>query len=246
MRRFLLISASILLVNYCYGQKISTADYSKIITTKKVMLTRQGSEPDSLMIPVVSANYPELRRALSDTNLFLGDKLDAVVKRYQADGSGITSFNYAVTFVNKDVISLELYYETMGAYPDNSQEWLTLNIHTGSAYPLSKEISPAGLDWIYTNYKALLKKRLSTDEDALDKDKVDDSYIEIYKDLTTSTDELTPDVLLKNYIFTAKGIIFTTDAILPHDVKNFEPDRKWLVPYAQLKPYILPGAVVLK
>lgn len=248
MRRFLVIPVLFLLFNCGYAQKKIKIqpDYSSIITTKKIILHYQHNEPDSLMIPIVSDKYPELKRALSDTNLFLGDKLDTVIHHYQNDGTGITSFNYQVIFANKDVISLKLYYETMGAHPDQSEEWLTLNMHTGAAYPISNEVNPEGMEWIYMSYKELLKKRIADDENGLDKEKVDESYADVYKDLKESVDELTSEELLKRYVFTDKGVSFTTEKVLPAAVRNFEPERDWLIPYIKLKAYIQPGSMVLK
>jgi hypothetical protein len=246
MKHLLFVSALLLVFSYSYAQKITRLDYSNIITAKKIMLKYQDNADDSLMIPIVSDKYPELKNALCDTNLFFGNKLDTVIKRYQTDGSGITSFYYGVTFVNKDIISLRLYYETMGAYPDNFQELRTLNIHTGAVYPISKEINPKGLEWIYSTYKELLKQRILKDESGLDKEKVDENSADIYRDLKESADTLASEEVLKNYIFTDKGVSVTTNGILPHVVKDFEPERNWFVPYNKLKPYILTGAVVLK
>jgi len=246
VKQILLLIIALLLFNFGNAQKKAAPDYSDIITTKKVMLKYQDNEADSLMIPVVSDKYPELKKALCDTNLFFGDKLDSVVHRYQTTGTGITSFNYYVTFANKDVISIELYYETMGAHPDEEQHWLTLNIHTGAVYDINNEIDPIGIEWIYNTYKQLLKKRITDDENGLDKEKADASDADIYKDLTTTADELKPEQVLKNYVFTDKGIIFTTEKMLPHAIENFEPDRDWFIPYKKLKPYRSSGAIVLK
>lgn len=246
MKQFLLSALTLLLFNSGYAQKKAAPDYSYIITTKKVMLKRQDDEPDSLMIPIVSDKYPELKKALCDTNLFFGDRLDSVIHKYQTIGSGITSFNYFITYADKDVISIEFYYQTMGAYPDQSHAWLTLNVHTGASYALSNEVSATGIDWLYNSYKQQLKDHIMADENGLDKDKVDSEIENIYKDLNESADGLTQEQVLKNYVFTDKGIIFTTESTLPHAVENFEPDRSWLVPYKKLKPYKLPGAIVIK
>jgi hypothetical protein len=246
MKRFLFLSIFILFFYWSYGQREKISDYSNMITTKKIILKYQNNPADSLMIPMVSDKYPELKNALCDTNLFFGDRLNTVIQHYQTDGSGITYFNYQIVYVNNDIISLELYYETMGAYPDDSQQWLTLNIQTGKAYPISKEINADGLKWIYNTYRELLKKRITDDQSKLNKDSIDNNYTDIYNDLMASADALSSDELLGNYVFTGKGINFTTDVILPHAVRNFEPEREWFVPYNKLRPYILPNAIVLK
>jgi len=144
------------------------------------------------------------------------------------------------------VISLKLNYETMGTYPDNAQQWLTLNIHSGASCPISEEINPTGLKWIFDNYKELLKNRITNNRNKLDMQKVDETYTDIYSDLMASADTLAAGEMLKRYVFTNKGIDFTTENILPHSAEDFEPQRDWLIPYNKLKPYILPQAIVLK
>ncbi|HTD97642.1 MAG TPA: hypothetical protein VK668_00070 [Mucilaginibacter sp.] len=246
-------------LQYGYAQKKPITDYSKIITTKKILLKFQD-QTDSLMIPVVSDKYPGLKNALCDTSLFFGERLDTVVNQYQTNGTGITAFNYNITYINGDVVSLRLYSETMGAYPDQQTQSLTLNIHTGKAYPINKEISAAGLKWAYTSYKKLLKKRIDDDkseivaakENKKDSDEMggyiggEENIDDIYGDLSQSADDLTMDDLVSNYIFTDKGVLFTTEPRLAHAVRNFEPERDWIVSYKKLKSFKLPGAIVLK
>lgn len=202
---------------------------------------------DSLLIPVVSAKYPGLQKALCDTSLFFGDKLDTVVKNYQLKGDGITSFYYEVPFINNGVISIKLCANTRAAYPDYSERWLTLDIHSGKAYPVSNELNRSGLDWIYKSYKALMKKRITEDIKDTKTNKTynsDDSLI--YADLFEEIDSLKYNEMFKSYVFTDQGIVFTTDRVLPHIVRALEPYRQWLIPYKELTPYILPGAIILK
>ena len=138
----------------------------------------------------------------------------------------------------------------MGAYPDENQRWLTLNIHTGKVYSIANEINPTGLKWVFDNYKALLKTRIAEGKEAAMKPDQNGSLSEederMYNDLEQSIDNLELEEMLKNYVFTDKGIVFTTDDILPYAVHEREPSRNWYVPYKKLKPYILSSAIVLK
>ena len=260
MKNVLLLVGFAFIFQYGFAQQKSITDYRNILTTKKIVIKYQA-QTDSLMIPVVSDKYPGLKKALCDTSLFFGDRLDTVIRRYQNNGTGITSFNYGITYINKDVVSLRLYYETMGAYPDEEKQSLTLDIHNGKAHPLSSEINSAGLNWIYTSYKKLLKKRIAQDKSGIEaarenkKEKSNemDGYVgqdvntdDIYQDLDQSVEDITMERLLSNYIFTDKGVIITTEPTLAHAVRNFEPERDWLIPYKKLKPFILAGAIVLK
>ncbi|TWI98805.1 hypothetical protein JN11_02993 [Mucilaginibacter frigoritolerans] len=213
-----------------------------IISTQSVALNYKD-QSDTLHLPLVSDKYPELKKALSYERIFDGKSLADVVKNYNACGCGVTALNYAVTFENNDVISIELYYETMGAYPDSEEQWFTLNIHTGQLYPVSNEINSAGMKWLFENYKATLKKRIQDNkEDIMN----NDDGANIYKELDDAINNLQSDELLKKYVFTEKGIELSIERILPHVVANLEPDDDWIVPYSKLKSFKRTGAAVLK
>jgi hypothetical protein len=247
MKRFFLLWYLCLFLNFCFAQEKPLPESSYIITTKTVVLKHQDNIPDTLLIPVVSKKYPELRKALSEKNLFDGDDLDSIVTRYKTDGSGITSFSYKVTYLNKGLISLRLYYETMGAYPDNYERWLTLNIHSGKTYSITNEINMAGLKWVFTSYKRNYKKYISAGirEQRKHKEEEAEDAANVYDDLNRSVDRLTFNDMFKTYVFTNKGIIFTTEYVLPHAEKDYELAREWFISYSKLKPYKLPRAIVL-
>jgi hypothetical protein len=213
-----------------------------IISTQSVALNYED-QSDTMRLPIVSDKYPELKKALSYERIFDGKSLAEVVKNYSACGCGITAVNYAVTFENNDVISVEFYYETMGAYPDSEEQWLTLNAHTGQLYAVSNEINAAGVKWLFEKYKATLKQRVQDNkEDIMN----DDDGENIYKELNEAINNLQSEDLFKKYVFTEKGIELSIERILPHAVTNFEPDDDLLVPYSKLKSFKTTGAIVLK
>jgi len=252
MKYFLLLTVMLFSFSFGYAQK-TPPDYSYIITTKRIVVKNEKLTTDDssvYFIPVVSDKYPELKKTLSDTSLFDGKTIDTVVNEYKTEGIGTSFFSYGIAYADKNIISLQLYYETMGAQPDNSQRWLTLNIHTGKIYSIANEIDSTGLKWIFTNYKALIKARIEEEKVAGEQNTQTTAQEEennsIYDDLEHSIDNMEFEEMLKNYVFTDKGVIFTTEDILPHVVHDREPARNWLIPYNKLKPYILPGAIVLK
>lgn len=245
--RFAAVSLiTVLLMEAAYSQARHKATVSAIfpeVITLKYQPKDSGrtSQTDTLRIPRVNDHYPQLKRALSDENLFFGDKLKAVRDNYANCGCGIVGLSYAVMFETKDVISLELYYDTMTSYPDTYQKWLTLNKATGKPYPLSAEISRKGLVWLFKRYKRSMletideEKRVTPDED-------DNTYDQ----LKTAIIQLKSDVLFSKYEFTRKGIVLSIDPILPHFIRSQEPGDDLVVSYPELKRFILPHAIVLK
>ena len=226
-----------------------TKHHKSIISTKMVVLTFKHNDSsylddhnDTLYLPVVSNKYPGLQKALSFENIGDEDGLDSIKARYAATARGLFDLNYEVVFETEDVLSIKIYTEWMGAYPSSGTQRLTLAIHTGAAYPSSREINAAGLKWIYGTYRKLMKQRIA--EDFRSRKGEDDEYER--NDLNESIDSLTSAELLANYSFTKSGIMFSSEPVLPHAVQNHEPDREWFVAYTRLRKYKTPKAIIVK
>lgn len=213
----------------------------KSIISEKIVVLKYHDHLDTLEVPVVSDKYPALQKALSYKNLFYGDDLPDVIKNYANCECGITSLGYDVTFESRDILSIKIYVETAAAYPDDSEEWFTLNVATGKPYTISKEINAKGLKWLFDNYKAEIRKRIYKY-----KSENPDEDIDAYNELKVAIDSLHSDELFGKYVFTKQGIALSIEKILPHAIQNLEPDRDVLVPYDKLKIYKVPGALVIK
>jgi len=241
-----LVMPLILLV--CKGYPQTTIPKS-IVSTKTVILSYKHNDSssledhtDTLNIPTVPDSYPGLKKALSFEHIGDEDGLTAAISNYAACSCGITHMDYEVVFESKDILSIEIFTETIGAYPSSNKLGLTLNIHTGSAYPLSNEISESGRNWIFSTYKRLLEKRIAMDYEARKGEEDPD----VHMDLIKSIENLSPSELFKDYLLTDKGITFSTDGVLPHVVQSFEPYREWFIPYLRLRKYRDPHAIVVK
>jgi len=240
LKRVLIILVSTYsIVNYAYSQ--SQPSQQKSIISPQIVVLNFEQQRDTLRIPIVSDKYPALKNALSYKNIFDGDDLPDVIKKYQSCGCGITNLDYDVTFESKGIVSIILYFNTMSAYPDDYQKLLTFNISTGERYPIANEINSQGLKWIFNNYKTILRKRIFND-----KKENPDENIDGYNELNTTVDSLRSDELFGKYIFVKGQIMFSINKILPHVVQDIEPNRDWLIPYDKLKAYKTPGAIVLK
>jgi hypothetical protein len=213
----------------------------KSIVSEKIVVLKYHDHLDTLEVPVVSDRYPALKKALSYKNIFYGDDLPDVIKNYANCECGITSLGYEVTYEGENILSIKIYVETSAAYPDDSEEWFTLNSTTGKPYPISKEINPKGLKWLFDSYKTELKKRIYKY-----KNENPDEDIDAYNELKAAIDSLHSDELFSKYVFTKQGIALSIEKILPHALQNMEPDRDVLIPYGKLKIYKAPGALVIR
>ncbi|MBW4889677.1 hypothetical protein KXQ82_08115 [Mucilaginibacter sp. HMF5004] len=222
----------------CFAQDKPRRVVAGIISSKTVALAYKG-QIDTLVIPIASSAYPQLQKALSEDELF-GESVSELVKEYRKCGCGITSLNYDITFLNKDILSITLNYESMGAHPDQYTKYIVLNIHTGKPYLLSDQLTPGGLTWALGNYKALMKKRILADKKDFGAE-MDTSTVNM---MNERIDELTVEDFTRQYAFTKDGIMFTIEQILPHVIRNMEPDRDWEVKYGIFKVITKPTALV--
>ena len=242
----IIILGIFVLINKNYSQ---TRHHKSIVSTKMVVLTFKHNDSsssedhnDTLNIPVVSDKYPGLKKALAFENIGDEDGLDTIKARYAACGCGLFDMAYDVVFEAKDVLSISIYTEWIAAYPSSGTRGLTLNVHTGGAYPLGNEINESGRTWLYQTYKKLIKRRIA--DDFKSRKGEDDEHD--LAELNESIDSLSSDELFKGYLFTPTGIKFSTGGVLPHAVQAHEPDRVWLVPYARVRKYKMPRGIVVK
>ncbi|MBD1385468.1 hypothetical protein IDJ75_09285 [Mucilaginibacter rigui] len=224
MKHVLIMIGVVLLGTFCcYAQKT--------ITTKPVYLKYQDSA-DTLYLPVVSNKSPELQKALSEKEILNGKTIAEVVSEYAECGCGITALNYDVNYFSGDIISVNLMYETMGAYPSSYQRWVTLNTKTGKPVLLSKILTAKGLRIIKARYKRILSERIQDDKNSLKDDPDYDSVI--YDRLMKTVNTFNISSPATKYLITSKGILLSSDDVLPHVVQAFEPQRDVLFSYKQL------------
>lgn len=238
MKHFLLMTLLCLVAGSAMAQQA-------IISSKKVYLKVDGKVGGSLIIPVVSPKYPALKRAMADSLIFDGRTLNEIIQAYAGHESGITNLDYEISYQNRQVISIKLNYETMGAYPDSFQKWLTFDIATGKPHLLSADLTLAGIQKIFADYKAHLKKDLKNLQSRMsgeDKAVIND----IMHQLNTSIVSLKISDLDDHYLFTKMGILITSESVLPHATRALDLDRDLLIPYARLSKYRKPGAAVIR
>jgi hypothetical protein len=99
MKRFLFSLLLLVISVFVHAQNNNQCDNS-IITSQKIVVKNDeypNGRPAIYLIPIVSKKYPELRKALSDTILFEGEKLDTVIKELK---TSIDNLKSSVLFKN--------------------------------------------------------------------------------------------------------------------------------------------------
>jgi hypothetical protein len=228
MKQVFLIMITLMFgIYYCPAQVITS---NKTITTKIVPL-QYKDRTDTLYIPVISDRLPQLKKVLSEKEILNGENLQDVINEYAECGCGITSLNYNVVCFDRDILSINLMYETMGAYPSSGQRWLTLNPSTGKSVLLSKILNSKGLRFVKADYKRIVNRRIKNDRMSL---KDDPDYSNVYPKLLTSVNTFEIDSPETKYLVTEKGILLSSNDVLPHVIQSFEPNRAVLFSYKQL------------
>lgn len=241
MKRIVLLCVLVLISGLGQAQQKAT---TRVVIGTRTVKMGQSNEEFILALPIINPKYPKLKAVLNDKALLYDKTAEQTRKSFKAGESGITSFSYEVTHQDAKILSLVLNYETMGAYPSSATTFVTYNVATGKAYSLSAELSKEGLDQLFKQLKDSLNAGAAELRDdslisAEEKAGVVDDYQE-------RVDSVKPDEILNNYVFTKEGIRFTIGDFLPHVTHALEPEHDWLIPYAAIRRYRLPGAKVIK
>ena len=95
--------------------------------------------------------------------------------------------------------------------------------------------------WAFNSYKRLMRNRILADKNDFG---VDDKWA--FNSLNEAVDSIKISDIANKYVFTKTGIRFSIEQILPHVVRDHEPDRDWEVKYSALKTFKAPNAIILK
>lgn len=241
MKHLLTILFSVIIFFASAQKKISP-----VVSGSRTIEMSFGNDHEELNFPVISDRYPKLQAALCDTCLLLGSSVDSVKKQFETDGSGITNLDYEITFQNSKCISFIFTGQTMGAYPDDYQTYVTYDIATGNVYNLGHELTPAGLQCVFNAYRNAFIKELRYWQNpriARDADERENREY-VIDELRNYIKSLTPASLFKNYVFTKKGIQFNSGYLLAHAFRPLDPGTDWLIPYSKLMPYLKRGSFI--
>jgi hypothetical protein len=184
----------------------------------------------SIRRPVVKAATPTLSRRI--TALVKPESILDIDLREEINGSSWLSEADFRTLFNKDgILTLELWMEGSGAYPDSVTRWIVVDTRGGQRVVPSNAFSNLpGL--------AATVKKLQSDEvkKALVELKADKDFDADPADLFSYTDFTEKD--LNEFSVDGSGVVFHYDYGFPHVIEALQPAGEFQLTWTELKPFI--------
>jgi hypothetical protein len=236
--KFFLILTVILLL-WC-----GAAGQSVVITGKKVTYTRRKPISDfkktfDINYPKVKARTPALSRKIENA-ISYRSILGLDLKDELTGGQWLASADYAVVYNERGVLCVDLTMEGSGAYPSGTTKTVVVDIKTGNVVKTSDVFTD--LQGLAAMVRKVQKKeiaeaiaRLKQDPEFKDQDLAD-----LFKDADFRRKDL------EGYSVNDKGVTFKYDYGFPHVIQAAQPEGKYFFPWAELRPYLVPGGLLAR
>lgn len=175
-----------------------------------------------------------INEALKFETVTMGEDLEAIKAAWAAAGpddvvGGLVSADFTVDGNVRNVLSLTIQQEWLGAYIDFSKTYLNFNSNTGASVAITDILTEASLPVIASRLDEVLQQRIATLKTELAAE-IASGEIE-----ATQWDELHVTVAdLSQFSTTNEGITFHYDAGFPHVIQALEPDGEFAVTIDQL------------
>lgn len=163
----------------------------------------------------------------------------ADIEREWADGDedtihyGVVGADFQVTANMRNVLSIELGIETMGAYPDYQLTYQNFNTNTGERVLITDILDESSLPTIAAQLDAQLQERIRTLQTDFAAE-IESGEIEAtqWDDLRVTAHDLA------FFTTTPEGITFHYDAGFPHVIQALEPDGRFSLTLDELDAHI--------
>jgi hypothetical protein len=187
--------------------------------------------------PVVEAATPALSKKIN-TLISYEKNFDFTIREELGQYQWLEEAGYRVIYNRNGILCLELWIEGSGAYPSGSTVTLAVDTARGTRLAAGD---------LFSDIPALARKIRSMQEAEIKAAKAD---------IARSDPESDPDQLFADARFTAadirefaidaSGVTFIYDYGFPHVIKALEPDGRYRLAWAELKPFIKPGGLLAR
>lgn len=168
----------------------------------------------------------------------LGENIDGVIGNYSMYGAGIVGSGYSVLYNKNSVLSISVYVETMGAYPDMLYSDVNLNVKSGKRILITDIIKRNETKKLAEMLDKIVQKRI--------RDKVKEEQIGEEDALQFFDGKKFTAENLENFAFTEKGIMFYYNFNLPHALKALSPDEDILMTWDEIEDYVREDSLLEK
>jgi hypothetical protein len=214
----------------------------RVTNLVKTAKSKQG--PATYRFPTVVGTKPDwiATRINADVrNRSLADEtLARVIADFTSNGSGITGVDFKVNHNSNGLLDITTSIETMGAYPDQFNEYLVYDLRSGA------RIRPADVFSTFSPIRSLIQKQVKAriaEAKAADPGSVEDLNL-MLGDNPGSVDDDTLERFTITKTATKAGLTFHYLFGFVHAGKALEPNGEVFLSWAELKPFLRPDGLL--
>ncbi len=229
MRKFFLIFLFI-------SVRAVAADSVKVDTKKYIAPFNGIKIQDTAVynLPVITAGaQTSVMQKLNSylvSDSILTDNIDSIMNNYKKWRAGIVGSGYNVLYNKNSVLSISVYIETLGAYPDISYTDVNLNLNTGERILITDIIKENSFEPLTAMLDSIVQERIKKKVQEYPSDAEDLREYFVNGKFTAEN--------LSNFAFKDEGIVFYYDFGLPHALKALSPDEDILIPWNVIAVYV--------
>lgn len=197
------------------------------VTTKAYKIKHPQYGPGVFRFPVVQAASPAATRAINRTL----KKVRENIYDAEDDPSSLIAMTFAVNHNGDNVLSLSLEVDSMGAYPTRWSEHHSFLLSTGEELTVQKIFEPAKMRALASRVDIELQKEIGRAK----RGELPGKDPECKKMAISGTVGVKA---LQSFQIKADGIVFSYDYMIPHAGQACQPDGQFLLPFADLAPYL--------
>jgi len=234
MKITFLLSTLLFALSFSVAETVNAQ--SVTVTKRTVTYTRKKPMGDHKKTFII--NYPELK----GVNAAAAQKMKAHLDYFRlfdfklaeelVDMQWLEEADFEVKYAAKGILSVAMWIEGSGAYPDGSTKYVNVSTKTGA------KITPA---LIFINQPGLVsqvsKKMQAAIQEAIkvikeDKENDDLTEAELFGEHKFTV------ASLNNYFISATGVTFVYEYNFPHVIQALEPDNEYAMTWKELAPFI--------
>ena len=209
----------------------------KLVYRRKLADAPEYKKTFTVIYPKISGVSPKLARKIAqvlDYERVFGNSLAEEINK----SSWLTSLTYNTNYNNNNLLDVTLKIEGSGAYPDSWSKTLVVNLITGNQVK-AHEVFLA--DKFTTLLAAVRKAQRVKLKKHIAQLKRDMPAEEIERSNWGGQDLFDADLEkedLDQFSLSDKGVTFIYDYGFPHAIKALQPDGRFFLSWAKLRPFI--------
>ena len=219
------------------GDKVTIVKRKIVITRtepRQFLKSRPDKRTATIYYPFVSGlpNQAVLRRVRSLVSI---QGVYGMSLREHRESTWLNELEYEVEYNANHILVITYTAHGEGPYPDSHSRTITVDLKAGRILKARDVFIEQKLTQLAADVDVKLKLEVAQLMKDAKENPDADRIIEVLAELKFEPKDL------DNFSISKEGVIFLFDADLPHVFVGFEPEGRYLFPYASLQTYIKPS-----